>query len=346
MSKRVRSLFWLFLSLLAVGFLAWKVFRDELLWTTFRQSILQMHWQWTIPGMALYFIAQPLLATRWLILLRVQQVRITIFQAVKLTWLGLFYNNVMPGAVGGDLLKGWYITHHSPSTHKLQAAVTVFVDRLMGLVGMILVGAVSSMFAQTDLEFNGIQVRKIIWILFAGLSVLAILFLSRHVRQALRISVLMKKLPFAMQLYKVDSAIRLYRSHVGSVVVSLLLTAGIQGIAILAVWMLSQAMGFEKVRFTQCLIIMPIVWLISAAIPVPAGLGITEGSIVGLFRYAINPEDPASAMGQAAALAVMFRLLMIYFASLPGVFVPLFGGHLPQSSQIEHEMQPEEPTLK
>jgi len=335
-------MFWLMISLLAVGILAWKVFRNETLWNTFRQSITRMHWNWTVPGMALYFIAQPLLATRWLVLLRVQQVRISVFQAIKLTWLGLFYNNVMPGAVGGDLLKGWYITHHSQSTMKLQAAVTVFVDRLMGLVGMILVGAVSSMFAQTDLEFNGIQVRSIIWVIFAGLCVIAIIFLSRHVRQTLRISVIMKKLPFAAQLYKVDSAIRLYRSHLWSVGISLLLTAGIQGIAILAVWMLSQAMGFDKVRFTQCLIIMPIVWLISAAIPVPAGLGITEGSIVGLFRYAINPDDPASAMGQAAALAVMFRLLMIYVASLPGLFVPMFGGHLPKADQIEKDMQTED----
>ena len=297
----------------------------------------KLRWGWIIPATMIYFISQTILAFRWVILLRVHGVFIGFYQAVKLTYLGLFYNNMMPGAVGGDLLKGWYITHHSEKGRRLEAVVTVFVDRLSGLIGMILVAAVASLFVGPDLAFRGIQIRWIVWGIFAAMVLVSIVFLSRRLRRLLLISQILNRLPVAGRLKQIDDAIRLYRSHVGTMIHALMLTAILQGGAIVSVWLLTRALGFVQVSFWHCLIIMPIVWVISAAIPVPGGWGIMEICITHLFLLVNIQDQSDKAIGYAAMLALLYRVL-VCFCSLPGALVPLFGGHLPRQEEMQQEM--------
>ena len=153
---------------------------------------------------------------------------------------------------------------------------------------------------------------------------------------------LLERLPAAKVLKKIDSAIRIYRSHIPTMFLALVLTGLIQGCSIVAVWMLTQALHLDEVTFIQCLTVLPIVWLISAAVPVPGGLGVMENLFVPFFVMAIDPEGKMmdAAKGQAAALAILNRL-MICFCSLPGMLVPIFGGHLPKAQEIEAEMEEE-----
>ena len=309
----------------------------------FRETITSLGWPWAWGGVGLYFIAQTGLASRWVLLLRVHSVSISLFQAIKLTYLGLFYNNMMPGAVGGDLLKGWYITHHSDRHLRLEAAVTVFVDRLVGLIGMILVGALASLFIGPEVRFRGFQIRWLVWAMFVVMVLVAIVFLSRRIRRALMLNHLLDRLPLARRLKQIDQAIRIYRLHIPTMVTALAMTALLQGLAVVAVWMLTRAMGLVDVSFLQCLIVMPIIWVISAAVPVPGGWGVLELCITYLFSLVIMPEAPNSddARGYAGALALLYRV-MICFCSLPGALVPLFGGHLPKVGEMEEEMENDE----
>ena len=181
MKKRVRTLIWMVVAVGALAFLAVKTPRD-----TFQQAIRGIGWTWAITAILIYLVSQTLLATRWILLLRVHGVKVSLFQAIKLTYLGLFYNNMMPGAVGGDLLKGWYVTHHSEKHQRLEAAVTVFVDRLIGLVGIILVGALAGLVVGSEftIQIRGrpIQIRILVWLVFLGMVAVSIIFLSRRVR--------------------------------------------------------------------------------------------------------------------------------------------------------------------
>ena len=73
-----------------------------------------------------------LIALRWWVFMRAQEIRIPLSMAIKLTYLGQFFTNFMPSAVGGDLVRAWYV---SKQTHKkLQAALGVAVDRVIGLI--------------------------------------------------------------------------------------------------------------------------------------------------------------------------------------------------------------------
>jgi len=242
MWKRLRGLIWLGLAIAALGYLVSSTDAES-----FGRALKGVEWSWLSGAVLLYLSSQTLLATRWVLLLRVQGVRISLFQAVKLTYLGLFYNNMMPGAVGGDLLKGWYITHHSEKGQRVEAAVTVFVDRLVGLMGMMMVGTLASLFVGSELvvRLGGreIQVRYMVWMVLGVMVAVAVMFLSRRVRRALLLSWLLEKLPFTKLLRQIDAAIRVYRRHVRTMGVALLLTVVIQSFSILAVLTKRPAQG-------------------------------------------------------------------------------------------------------
>ena len=55
--------------------------------------------------------------------------------------VGVFYNTFLPGSVGGDLLKAYFIAKEHPE-RKARAIATVIADRALGLFGLILFVAV------------------------------------------------------------------------------------------------------------------------------------------------------------------------------------------------------------
>ena len=91
-----------------------------------------------------YVVAQLVIAVRWWLLLRAQTIRIGILPTFRLHFVGLFYNNIMPSSVGGDLLKAWYVTKHTD--RRLEGALSVVVDRVVGLVGMVLMAILAYVF--------------------------------------------------------------------------------------------------------------------------------------------------------------------------------------------------------
>jgi len=92
-------------------------------------------WTFTIALLA-YILGQLIFVVRWRILLRVLSIKIDFLPATNLMFLGLFYNNCLPGSVGGDFLRAWYVTKHTYK--RFEAALSVFVDRAVGLAGMFI----------------------------------------------------------------------------------------------------------------------------------------------------------------------------------------------------------------
>lgn len=80
-------------------------------------------------------------AIRWGELLRVQDLHIPLAGLVRLTLIGHFFNTSLPGAVSGDLLKIAYVSDHS-GNRQTEAVLTIFLDRIFGLLGLCIVASV------------------------------------------------------------------------------------------------------------------------------------------------------------------------------------------------------------
>ncbi len=325
------TLGWFAIALLAMSFLVYQTPKESF-WNTF--SLIS--WPWIVCAIFLQVVAHVLSAFRWTLLLKANEIYISKASAVGLTYLGLFYNNVMPGGVGGDLLKGWYVTRHCPENKRMEAAVSVFIDRALGLLAILVIGNIAALFIERHISYRGFQLRWLPIVLLISISVPITVFLSQKLQRMLRVKDLIKRLPFGNTFSQIDDAIQFYKHHKGTVLYSLVLTLILQVSGTVAFWFLTQSLQFETVRFVHCLAVMPMTALVSIAIPVPGGMGVVEGSIMYLFCVIINPEDPASALAQAAALALMNRIVIMYICSLPGALIPLLGGHLPKREELKN----------
>ena len=74
-------------------------------WGELAEVFQRLNLWYFVLSLLVFAAAQVIISVRWWLLLRAQSIHISVLAAVRLFFLGLFYNNVMPGAVGGDLLK-------------------------------------------------------------------------------------------------------------------------------------------------------------------------------------------------------------------------------------------------
>ena len=340
MVKRLNKFLWLAISLLAVGWLLKGINKEELL-----NAIRQARIGWLVTAIVLFGISQAALSRRWMALLKPHQVVISFWQAVKLTFLGLFYNNFMPGSVGGDLLKGWYVTHHCPKERKLHAALSVLIDRLLGLSGTVLLGScaatlITQKFTLPIFGYN-LNVKILIFAILAAMITGLLLTLSKRARKMLAISAILKKLPFQKKLQEIESGFRIYKHHPESLILALVITVTIQTLAITSIWLLTVSLNLKGVTLLHCISVMPIIWVISASIPVPGGLGIMEYLFIPFFVAVADSSafnSPEELKARVVALSLLNRF-MIYVVSAPGGLVPLFGGHLPKQAEMAAEFE-------
>lgn len=117
--------------------------------------LLHLNWWIFAAALGIYIVSQFIFVCRWYLLLTVQGIRIGFWPAIRLHFLGLFYNNCLPSSVGGDLLRAWYVTKHTDK--KLQAAMSVFVDRIIGLTGSILMALGGYFLIPIKKQANSIQ---------------------------------------------------------------------------------------------------------------------------------------------------------------------------------------------
>jgi glycosyltransferase 2 family protein len=88
--------------------------------------------------------AQLLSVFRLILLLRTIHFPLRFFEGLKLNMIGLFFNTVLPGVLGGDLVKGYYL-FKSEEAMKGKSIGILLMDRICGLLAIFFIGA-SAMF--------------------------------------------------------------------------------------------------------------------------------------------------------------------------------------------------------
>ncbi len=284
-------------------------------------------------SLAVYAFAQVVIAVRWWFLLRAQSIHIDVLAAVRLFFLGLFYSNVMPGSVGGDLVKAWYVTKHT--NKRLEGALSVFVDRVIGLIGLILMailtyvlslqGRVPAFF--TAKEGGPGWLSQHPWVIPGAVVILGVLLAVVLAHPAGRAASArlaeIVRLRGASLLRRVKDAVVAYCSRPWVLLWTMVLTFVGQSIVIVAFWLLGRDLGIEA-GLDCYLFVFPVMWVVGAVPISIAGLGIIEAGTVGLFcRLTATPAE------EVLALVFCQRFVWV-LASLPGGLVHLLGAHLPR----------------
>jgi len=250
-------------------------------------------------------------AWRWRLLLLTQGIPVTPREAVELTFLGNFFNQVVPGGlVGGDVLKAVYAARgREKAAH---AVVSVFVDRLLGLSGTVILACAALAPRFDDPRFHGHAL--VAYGILVGGGIAGGALLSRRVRAALNMEAWVPRVPFVGSfLAEVDQAVLSFRERksviLAGIGISVLIHAGWCG----ANALLGHMLGVDLELSAWFAVIPPI--LIVAVVPLlPGGWGLGEASYVFFLGLVGVPPAPA------LAVSVLGRAIHMVCA-LPGGFV-------------------------
>ncbi|MDA1261202.1 MAG: lysylphosphatidylglycerol synthase transmembrane domain-containing protein, partial [Planctomycetota bacterium] len=270
----------------------------------FMTALAGMRFGWCSLGIAAWGLLLVLSGWRWRRLLIAAEVPCSLGRAMRLTFVGNFFNNVMFGATGGDVVRAVMVTR-GLQQNRWRAALSVVVDRLIGLYVLLLIAAAVLTLAWRNGDFERVPSLHKVWLLALVLLSVATLgsgiYLSARGRRWFRVDAMLARMPARGTIQKVDGALTLYRQNTGTVFGALLLSIPLQAAGILSFYSFARALGAE-LDFFDTAVIFPVVQTVSALPLAPAGWGVGE-TLYGFFfsRY-------GAGFTIGVATSVLFRL--------------------------------------
>jgi len=298
---------------------------------------------WFLLGALCYFLTVVIAGVRWWWLLRVIGTDVSLFETLRFTWIGVFFNAVMLGSTGGDVIKALYIMKRCPG-HRVQVLVSVGVDRVLGLGSLALLGAFAVLFALDKFQMLALG----IWGVIVGVALIGLFAFSKRLRQLVRLNQLLNKVPGGLRskLQMVDQAIFFYRDQRTMLIGSLILGIANHVLSVCCVVLIGMAIEVGMPTF-EYFVLVPVINIASAVPIAPNGWGIGETMYGYLFAthgavYLQGTAAPFLSMWtRGVALSVLYRTVLTCFSLLAGVLV-LFEKDRVTQEDIDRENKLEE----
>src|SRR5438128_2872992 len=122
------------------------------LWATARRASLP----WLGAGLAVYFVNVLASVWRWRVLLEAQEVEVPGTTLLGSFLVALFFNNFLPSNIGGDVVRIRDTARQAGS--KTLATIVVLTDRVIGLMGLVLVAALGATVAAAAAEHGAVPI--------------------------------------------------------------------------------------------------------------------------------------------------------------------------------------------
>jgi len=140
-----QRLFFVVKIVVTVGLVGWLVSKGAL-----KMSVLSVFLEeksLLAADMAVFVVASVVLSSlRWRALLGLAGVKVSVGRAIHLQFVSLFFNVVIPGNVGGDVIKALYVAREEPPEKRASLLLVAFVERIVGLAGLVSVALVVLVF--------------------------------------------------------------------------------------------------------------------------------------------------------------------------------------------------------
>jgi len=268
---------------------------------------------WLLYG-ALFFLS----ARRWMVLVRAQAIAARYASLLRYYFTGLFFNNIMLGSMGGDLVKAYCLARGAPAPGE-SSLMSVVSDRIVGFISFFIIGM-----AGVAVNYGNPRLRTIS-ALFAALFLLMGAGLCALFRKALLKKLpfakrLMDKLPFAHNVRRLYDSLYSYRRHKGAAAAALMISLAMQLLTIAVVYLLARGLGMAEIRYSQLMLLMPVIGTVFALPITPSGWGTGELAFCSLFG-AIGISE-----SRALGLDFVMRAIVVSWSLVGGVLYVLPAG--------------------
>src|SRR5579864_391253 len=110
-------------------------------------------------------------ALRWWWLLRIQELPVSLSKVLSMTWVGYFTTLLLPGAVSGDVAKGFLIVQ-GRDNGRTRALSTVLADRGFGLYTLLFMGTLCGLWlaARGEASTAGLVMTQLAGVMLLGIT--------------------------------------------------------------------------------------------------------------------------------------------------------------------------------
>ena len=258
--------------------------------------------------------------SRWWLLVRCQDIELSLLEAFRLSSICFLLNFVAPGSVGGDFFKAIFLAKRRPG-RRVAAVASVMVDRGVGLYGLLLLGTLALLLhPSADLSAESakhMQQIKYAAAILAALGTSAIAFLVFGGRIVDRLISWGSELPVVGSIVdKIGPPLRMFHHHPVAFAIAILMSLAVHSMLTMSLYLIAKSLYGSVPTLQEHFIIVPI-GMLAAALPIaPAGLGVFEAAIEWL--YDLIPAEPTDASGVAVAL--VFEIVKLVMALLGTIF--------------------------
>ncbi len=264
-------------TLLSLGLFTWLILRLD--WRVVWFQLAEISWWAILLASASYLLSQAFNTLRWCILLWTHDVKITFWQAFRITWSGIFASNFLPSTIGGDGLRMAAVYPYARS--KTLAVGSVALDRLINMAAM-------TCLVPLPLALFGAKLN--------ALLALAFPFSPRALAE--------KYFP------KIVTALREWAGRPMAFLWAFLAAWPSNLTAMFATWLIARQLGMD-VSFWQVVAVQTVTYFL-AVLPISVnGYGLREVSYATLFAAL------GASLEQASTLAVITRFLIV-LVTIPG----------------------------
>ena len=277
---------------------------------------------------------------RWRVLLGLAGAHVPFWRAVQLQLTALFFNTVVPGNVGGDVVKALYVARDEDPSKRTTILLIVFVERLVGLGALVLVASMVAI-VKGPLLWQNPQLRQLAMAVgFLGVCTLVgpALFVLAMRRAGDRLETYTTGTTVIAKLAnRLVAAARLLSAGPKSLLLALGYSMLAHAATIAFFTLLTRALLSEEVPFSSVATVYPL-GILTMILPIsPAGLGVGHVAFDRLFTM-IGLHDGATVFN--------VYLIGLLAPCLLGVFPYLAlrrRGELPEQAEQPPEQPPEQP---
>lgn len=295
--------------------LLWWVFHVPERRSEMAAALRMADWWWLAVGLGVFFLLTVLATARWKILLAVQDIKIGWLRVWQLFMIGMFFNLFMLGSTGGDVVKMFLAMRETPR-NKAAALLSVFMDRVIGMLALIFLSVVFLYFRYDLLshtEGSSALLNVLLWLLAAALVTIVGMFVVAGFGW---VHCLPAWTPMRGRLVEIAAACHLYAKGWRLTIWAFLVSFPLFGLFFTSFYCAARAFT-DQIGLVDVFSVMPIVAVITA-IPISvSGIGVRESLFVSLLA-------PFGVTAAIATLISVAGFLINTAGSLAGGVVFLF----------------------
>lgn len=238
-----------------------------------------------LANLALFVGGAVIATSRFGVLLGLAGVRVRFGTLFRLQMSAMFFNVVIPGNIGGDVMKALYVARDASKEKRTTIVLVAFVERLIGLASLLILGAIitlarPSVWSDPLLKKLALPVTALgAATLFGG--ALAIFVVQKAGSHLDRFTSGPSKL--AKLLNQLVLSMRLVSAGPRRLVIALLLSMSFHALCMAFFTVLTEALLHSTISYSAVATVFPL-GLLSLLLPIsPSGLGVGHYAFERLF---------------------------------------------------------------